>query len=392
MAARALQGLGGRSGADPGVLALPGGHQRPATTLSATLALALFGAGSSGAASIGLLLGGLLTDIASWRWTLFINCPHRHRGAGPRPDVRHRDARSARGRFDVVGAVTATLGAVSLVWALIGTPDHGWTSRARSAAFVRRHHGPGRRSPSPTAAFAAHHDPADACSGPHPGRRPGDDGADRWCGCRRSSWFVHRARPRLGPLRPVAALLAHPAASSCMACWPCRTREPLNHRRPSPPHGGRTGVVQAAGILLVGRPLASCRSPDRAVRRAEHAPERDIARAGSSTAAGRRHRLLYVADRVLPGAPVARRPDPGPAARCPSCSLTALGEAVATRDDRGRDAADRGRPSTPYFAGAADDGLLAGAVTGRCRSELAPARRLRPTYPGERSPRWLASA
>ena len=38
-------------------------------------ALALFGAVSSGGASIGLLLGGLLTDVGSWRWTLFINVP-----------------------------------------------------------------------------------------------------------------------------------------------------------------------------------------------------------------------------------------------------------------------------------------------------------------------------
>ena len=38
------------------------------------------------------------------------------------------------GRFDVVGAVSATVGAVSIVWALIGTPDHGWTSARTSAA------------------------------------------------------------------------------------------------------------------------------------------------------------------------------------------------------------------------------------------------------------------
>ena len=38
-------------------------------------ALALFGAVSSGGASIGLLLGGVVTDLGSWRWTLFINVP-----------------------------------------------------------------------------------------------------------------------------------------------------------------------------------------------------------------------------------------------------------------------------------------------------------------------------
>ena len=40
------------------------------------------------------------------------------------------------GRFDVVGAVTATLGAVSLVWALIGTPEHGWISARTLGGFA----------------------------------------------------------------------------------------------------------------------------------------------------------------------------------------------------------------------------------------------------------------
>ncbi|MCP6373985.1 MFS transporter, partial [Klebsiella pneumoniae] len=38
-------------------------------------ALALFGAVSSGGMSIGLLLGGVLTDLGSWRWTMVINVP-----------------------------------------------------------------------------------------------------------------------------------------------------------------------------------------------------------------------------------------------------------------------------------------------------------------------------
>ena len=40
------------------------------------------------------------------------------------------------GRFDVVGAITATLGAVSLVWALIGTPEHGWISVRTLGGFA----------------------------------------------------------------------------------------------------------------------------------------------------------------------------------------------------------------------------------------------------------------
>jgi EmrB/QacA subfamily drug resistance transporter len=130
--ARALQGAGAALAA-PSVLAL--------LTTSApdeaarNRALALFGAVSSAGASIGLLLGGVVTDIGSWRWTLFINVPIglvvlllARRFV---PETQRRP-----GRFDVVGAVTATLGAVAFVWSLIGTPEHGWLSLRTIAGFV----------------------------------------------------------------------------------------------------------------------------------------------------------------------------------------------------------------------------------------------------------------
>ncbi len=132
VAARTLQGVGAALAA-PSVLAL--------LTTSApdeaarNRAFALFGAVSSGGASIGLLLGGLLTDVGSWRWTLFINVPL---GLAVLVLARRFVAETQRrpGSFDVVGAVSATLGAVSLVWALIGTPEHGWTSARTLGGFA----------------------------------------------------------------------------------------------------------------------------------------------------------------------------------------------------------------------------------------------------------------
>lgn len=132
VAARAAQGVGAALAA-PSVLAL--------LTTSApdeaarNRAFALFAAVSSGGASIGLLLGGLLTDVGSWRWTLFINVP-----IGIVVLVLARrfvdETERRPGRFDVVGAVTATLGAVSIVWALIGSPEHGWTSARTLGGFA----------------------------------------------------------------------------------------------------------------------------------------------------------------------------------------------------------------------------------------------------------------
>ena len=124
VAARGAQGIGAALAA-PGVLAL--------LTTSApdeaarNRALALFGAVSSGGMSLGLLLGGAVTDLGSWRWTLFINIPI---GLAVLALTRRvLDETPLRpGRFDVVGALSATLGAVSIVWALIGAPEQGWAS------------------------------------------------------------------------------------------------------------------------------------------------------------------------------------------------------------------------------------------------------------------------
>ncbi len=132
VAARALQGVGAALAA-PSVLALLTTSARD--DAERNRALALFGAVSSGGASIGLLLGGLLTEVASWRWTLFINVPIGIAVLVVAPMFVTETPRRA-GRFDVVGAITATVGAVSLVWALIGTPEHGWTSARTITGFA----------------------------------------------------------------------------------------------------------------------------------------------------------------------------------------------------------------------------------------------------------------
>lgn len=122
VAARALQGLGAAFAA-PNVLALitttakdDGARNR---------ALALFSAIASMGGALGLILGGILTDAATWRWTLFINVPI---GVAILLAVpRFVDETPRRtGRFDVLGAVTATGGAVAIVWGLLQAADFGW--------------------------------------------------------------------------------------------------------------------------------------------------------------------------------------------------------------------------------------------------------------------------
>ncbi|MET0446909.1 MAG: MFS transporter, partial [Aeromicrobium sp.] len=130
--ARVVQGVGAAIAA-PSVLALL--MTSTPDEGSRNRALALFTAVSSAGGSLGLILGGALTDIASWRWTLFINVPI---GIVVLVLVRRYVDETARrpGRFDVVGAAAATLGAVAVVYAFINAPDHGWDSLGTIGGFV----------------------------------------------------------------------------------------------------------------------------------------------------------------------------------------------------------------------------------------------------------------
>jgi EmrB/QacA subfamily drug resistance transporter len=123
--ARLLQGLGGALMA-PSALSMltvvfAEGRER-------NRALGVWAAISAGGAAIGLILGGVLTEYASWRWVLFINVPVAALAVlgALRILPESRDAR-ARG-FDVPGAVLATGGLIALVYALVKGNDYGWTS------------------------------------------------------------------------------------------------------------------------------------------------------------------------------------------------------------------------------------------------------------------------
>ncbi len=132
VAARTAQGVGAALAA-PGVLALltTSAPDEP----SRNRALALFTAVSSAGASLGLLLGGILTDFVSWHWTLFVNVPI---GIAVLVLARRFVTETPRrsGHFDVVGAVTATVGSVSVVYGFINAPDRGWSSPLTIGAFV----------------------------------------------------------------------------------------------------------------------------------------------------------------------------------------------------------------------------------------------------------------
>ena len=132
LAARALQGVGGALAA-PSALALlmvqfPEGRER-------TRALGWFAAISIGGMAVGLILGGLLTQWASWRWVFFVNLPI---GAAVIP-LAYRvltETQTRTGRFDLAGAVTSTTGVAALAYGFVTAAQNGWGQTTSVLAFA----------------------------------------------------------------------------------------------------------------------------------------------------------------------------------------------------------------------------------------------------------------
>ncbi|MEU5593480.1 MFS transporter [Streptomyces sp. NPDC020298] len=123
LAARALQGAGAALIA-PSTLALittnfPQGPRRHH-------ALSVYASMGGIGGSLGLVLGGMLTSWASWRWALLINVPIGLGLALALPRFVTETPRHA-GRFDAAGALTGTTGMTSLVYAFIRVSEQGWS-------------------------------------------------------------------------------------------------------------------------------------------------------------------------------------------------------------------------------------------------------------------------
>ena len=90
-------------------------------------AFGVFGAISGGGAAIGLILGGILTEYASWRWTLGVNVPIALVTAGfAIPLVRESRAEGDR-HFDIPGVLLSAVGLVSLVYGFTKAAEDGWS-------------------------------------------------------------------------------------------------------------------------------------------------------------------------------------------------------------------------------------------------------------------------
>ncbi|MCX4819947.1 MFS transporter [Streptomyces sp. NBC_01142] len=131
LAARALQGVGGAI-ASPTALALI------TTTFTEgparNRAFGVFAAVSAGGGAIGLLAGGMLVEWLDWRWVFFVNVPIALLIVLATP--RHiKESERHPGNFDLLGALTSTLGMVALVYGFIRAAQEGWRDPITLASF-----------------------------------------------------------------------------------------------------------------------------------------------------------------------------------------------------------------------------------------------------------------
>lgn len=130
--ARAVQGIGGAIAA-PTALALIATTFREGEERNR--AFGLYAAMAASGAAVGLLLGGILTDLASWPWALFINAPIALFVVILAPRVLG-DSKGSGNKLDIPGAVTVTGGMLSLVYGLTNAATHAWTDTATIAALA----------------------------------------------------------------------------------------------------------------------------------------------------------------------------------------------------------------------------------------------------------------
>src|SRR5690606_36678856 len=81
-------------------------------------AFGLLGGIMSGGAAVGIILGGVLTEFAGWRWCLFVNVPFALVALLAGVFVLKESRAEGKARYDVFGALTVALGLAALVFGL----------------------------------------------------------------------------------------------------------------------------------------------------------------------------------------------------------------------------------------------------------------------------------
>jgi EmrB/QacA subfamily drug resistance transporter len=125
IAARAVQGLGG---AVVSAVALSLIMTLFTAEADRAKAMGVFGFVMAGGGTIGVLFGGILTDLLSWHWIFFVNVPIGALVFALSVKLVPASPPFYKGRLDVAGAVTVTASLMLAVYAIVNGNDNGWTS------------------------------------------------------------------------------------------------------------------------------------------------------------------------------------------------------------------------------------------------------------------------
>ena len=126
VAARAVQGSGGAIVSAVSLSLIVSLFVEPADRAKA---MGVFGFVAAGGGTLGVLLGGVLTDLLDWHWIFLVNVPIGitvsvlAKGVLPADRAPH-----ARGRLDAAGAVIVTAGLMLAVYAIVNGNQAGWLS------------------------------------------------------------------------------------------------------------------------------------------------------------------------------------------------------------------------------------------------------------------------
>jgi EmrB/QacA subfamily drug resistance transporter len=126
VAARSIQGIGGAIASAVSLSLIMTLFTEPAERAKA---MGFFGFVASGGGTIGVILGGALTDSLNWHWIFLVNvpigvlvCALCLRLLPPAPGM------ASTGRLDVGGAVSVTASLMVATYAIVNGNEEGWTS------------------------------------------------------------------------------------------------------------------------------------------------------------------------------------------------------------------------------------------------------------------------
>jgi EmrB/QacA subfamily drug resistance transporter len=126
VAARVVQGFGGAVVSAVSLSLMVSLFLEPADRAKA---MGVFGFVAAGGGSLGVLLGGILTDVLNWHWIFLVNVPIGIAVCIVALRLLPAERRTGAGeRLDIAGAVTVTAALMLAVYAIVNGNQAGWTS------------------------------------------------------------------------------------------------------------------------------------------------------------------------------------------------------------------------------------------------------------------------